>query len=117
MPLLTDNRFILKIFSAILIIVFCFPGASFSEVTVVSSKSLTIDGPAVIKLNDLGASDTICLSAETMIHLPKSVKNVFVEKYDYPTSQFEAEIRAYTIQQAIFWTITTLALGSSVRQR
>jgi len=97
--------------------VFCFPCASFSDVTVVGSKSLRIEGPAVIKLNDLGASDTICVSSETMIHLPKSVKNVFVENYNYPTSQFENEIRAYTIQQAIFWTITTLALGSSVRQR
>ncbi len=115
---LTDRRNNTKICSvALVIVVFLFSGISLGETVVTGNKNIVIKGTSLVKLSDLGAIDTIDVRDEALIHLPVSVKNVFVEKYEFPTSEFKDELGAYTIQQAIFWIVATLALGSAVSQR
>ncbi len=75
-----------------------------------------IEGPAVISFADLSAGREVTIG-NTVIHLPGSVRNVLVEKYEYPTNMLEDEVRAFTFQQALFWTAATILLGNSVRSR
>ncbi|MFH1386392.1 MAG: hypothetical protein ABIH50_01840 [bacterium] len=59
-------------------------------------------------------ASTLTVTGETVIHLPSTAKRVIIEKQNYSTARFEQEIRAYTIQQAVFWTIATIALGAAI---
>lgn len=77
---------------------------------------LRIAGPVIISLRDLEGLKSIDLDGEVEIHLPSTIKTVVVEKREYSEKMFEDEIRAYTLQQAVFWTLATLVLASAVER-
>ena len=64
-----------------------------------------------------GTLESVAIDSKTVIHLPPSVKTVLVENYTYSPKLLADELRAYTLQQAIFWAVATLALGSAVAGR
>jgi hypothetical protein len=96
MPFLTDNKFMpLKVFVLVIAVIF-------------TTGQIC---PAA------GTIESVAIDSKTIIHLPASVKTVLVENYTYSPKLLTDELRAYTFQQAVFWTIATLALASAVARR
>ena len=115
MPFRTGRSIVVCLICS-LSVTLCLGGDAFS-LSLTVRRPLAVSGPAILNIEALGEDSTVIVPGEVMIHLPPSVKNVLVEKYTYPTNMFENEIRAYTIQQAVFWTVATLALGGVVKNR
>jgi hypothetical protein len=63
-----------------------------------------------LALKDLTADRVLKLAGEVDIYLPPSVKEVWVEKWQPETADLEQEIRAFTVQQAVYWVLAAAIL-------
>ena len=115
MPSRTDKP--LKVFSAVVALIFSVSGISSASGPLIAGKYIEINGPATVSLSDIASQKTVAIDQKTIIHLPPSVKNILVENHTYSAGILTDELRAYTVQQAIFWVVATLALGSAVARR
>ena len=118
MRFLTDNGFpALKLIAAAAAFVYLLSAVSSASGVLIADKNMEITGPAVISLRDISSLKSGTVDSKTIIHLSPSVKNVLVENYSYSAKTLSDELRAYTLQQAVFWAVATLALGSAVAAR
>jgi len=85
-------------------------GLSFNR----TNEHLEIKGPAILTLKNIADLSAINIEDETMIHLPDSIKFIVVEQYELETESFRKEIRAYTMQQTLFWTAATLIVVNAI---
>ncbi len=76
------------------------PAAQYSEIT----------GPKTFFIQTPERTSIATIDCETVVHLPKSVKTVFVEEYQPRADGLEKEVRAYTIQQTVYWILATVIL-------
>ena len=118
MPSRTDNKCSgIKICAVAAAFIYFLTSISAASGILISEKYMEINGPATVSLRDINMIKSETIDSKTMIHLPSSVKTLLVEDFNYSPRLLSDELRAYTLQQAVFWTVATLALGSAVARR